>query len=30
MTFTKGVIWGIIALIVLSIIGIDLMYALKP
>ncbi len=30
MTFTKSVIWGIIVLIVLSIIGIDLMYALKP
>ncbi len=30
MTFTKSVIWGIIVLIVLSIVGIDLMYALKP
>lgn len=30
MTFTKSVIWGIIVLSVLSIIGIDLMYALKP
>ena len=30
MTFTKSVIWGIIVLIALSIIGIDLMYALKP
>jgi len=30
MTFTKSVIWGILGLILLSIIGIDLMDALKP
>lgn len=30
MTYSKAVVWGIIALVMLSLVGLDLMYALKP
>jgi hypothetical protein len=30
MTFTKAAVWAIVALVLLSMVGIDLFYALQP
>ena len=30
MTFKKAVVWAIVSLVLLSIVGIDLFYALQP
>ena len=30
MTFQKAVVWAIVSLVLLSIVGIDLFYALQP
>ena len=30
MTFKKAVVWAIVGLVLLSIVGIDLFYALQP